>query len=35
MVQYEKATKAKAIQDLKNMNFGEDSSLKAERKLGV
>lgn len=35
MVQYEKATKAKATLELQNMNFDEKSSLKAESKLGV
>lgn len=35
MVQYKKATKAKATQDFQNINFDEKSSLKAETKLGV
>lgn len=35
MVQYEKAIKARATQDIQNINFDEKSSLKAETKLGV
>lgn len=30
MIQYKKATKAKATQDFQDMNFDEKSSLKAE-----